>query len=343
MVGRMLSPRHPSACQCPNFALAIEAPMLEHVLVPLDGSRFAEQALPRAVDLATTAGGSIRLVMVARLPTGRSEAPVGTVPEASGLGEAVARAEEYLDALASALRGQHLEVEITTHAVSPGNVVASLRQGMVEHPTDLVVMTTHGRGPLSRAWLGSVADGLVRRSRRPILLIRPAEGPGGVDEDPESVTAPLPFRRLLLPLDGSDLADQILEPAVDLARLSDAEIHLVRVVPLARGGAFPYVAAPAREPVASEERIQAAGRELEGVAERLRRRGIPAEIHIKVHSQPAAGILEAARSVEADVVAMSTRGRGGVGRLILGSVADKVIRGAPVPVLVHRPAMVEVA
>jgi nucleotide-binding universal stress UspA family protein len=315
--------------------------MLEHLLVPLDGSRFAEQALPRAVSLATGSGGSIRLVSVSQLPTGRRDAPVGTVPESGDRAGAVTRTERYLDAVASDLRERDAGVEVSTQVLPPGNVVASLRQEMVEQRTDLVVMTTHGRGPLSRAWLGSVADGLVRTSQRPILLIRPADDAEGVADDPASSPASAPFRRVLLPLDGSSVAEQILDHAAALARISNAGIHLVRIVSPVRGGAFPYVAAPAREPEATEDRIQAAGDELEAVAERLRRRDVPAEVEIKVHGQAAAGILEAVRTTEADVVAMSTRGRGGVERLILGSVADKVIRGASVPVLVHRPPVAD--
>jgi nucleotide-binding universal stress UspA family protein len=107
------------------------------------------------------------------------------------------------------------------------------------------------------------------------------------------------------------------------------------------GGAYPYVAVPAREDEAATDLARRAREELESVAADLRGQGTQTEVVLKRVNQPAAAILKFADEEQVDVVAMTTRGRGGVARLVLGSVADKVIRGADVPVLVHHPRVGE--
>jgi len=200
-------------------------------------------------------------------------------------------------------------------------------------------MTTHGRGPVSRFWLGSVADQLLRRSSVPVLLIRPGEGP-------PDFTRGLTSSKILVPLDGSALAEQILEPATQLGDLLGAEYMLLNVISPAFTVGYEAAADPMGH-VAERmmHEIQETQRKLrteaeaylERVAGRLRKQGRIVHSRVAESEQPAGAILEAARDLGADLIAVATHGRGGLTRLILGSVADKIVRGAAAPVLVYHP------
>jgi nucleotide-binding universal stress UspA family protein len=205
--------------------------------------------------------------------------------------------------------------------------------------SDLLVMTTHGRGPLARFWLGSVADALVRQASVPILLVQPKEAPPDLAQEPV-------IRRVLMPLDGSELAEQILEPALALGDATQAEYTLLRVVqPMIPGGHIPASAKVSvlREPLLKQ--LQARHRQewteaqgyLERIAEQLRARALTVQTRVVSQERPATAILEDASAHGADLIALATHGRGGLKRLLLGSVADKVLRGAATPVLVNRP------
>ena len=180
------------------------------LLVPLDGSPFAEQALPVAIEIAQAAQASIRLVLVHQPSSPDTKARLAALKaERSYLQHVAARAKEITG------------TRLTAVTLNPP-VVPALREHIDRTGVDLVVMTTHGRGMLERAWLGSVADALLRTADVPILLIRPAEkAPAG---------ARLEVTRLLVPLDGSPLSEQIIQPAMAMARLLGAEVSLVQLV-----------------------------------------------------------------------------------------------------------------
>ncbi|HEY7424623.1 MAG TPA: universal stress protein, partial [Gemmataceae bacterium] len=187
--------------------------------------------------------------------------------------------------------------------------------------------TTHGRGPISRFWLGSVADQLVHRLPMPLLLIRTREdGPPQVSE-PE-------VHNVLVALDGTATAEQILQRVVALAKVLGASLTLLRVVP----SVVPHiiytevaVGANLADKLRAEAHVY-----LQRVADSLRDRGFAVQTRIIVHAHPSTAILNEAASGEYDLLALATHGRRGLPRLFLGSVADKVVRGASVPVLVHR-------
>jgi nucleotide-binding universal stress UspA family protein len=204
---------------------------------------------------------------------------------------------------------------------------------------DLVVMTTHGRGALGRIWLGSVADQLIRDMPMPMLLVRPEDAAPNLGR--EAV-----LNHLLVPLDGSPFAEQILESAVALGSLMDADYTLTRVIkPPCPGGydfhgsSFGLEAQMLLDQIdrAQEQLRKEAEDYLHGVAERLRERSLRVHTRVEVEEHPAAAILKSATAPAIDLVALETHGRRGLSRLFLGSVADKVIRAASLPVLVHRP------
>ena len=215
--------------------------------------------------------------------------------------------------------------------VLDGAVVDALLEHAAHIAADLVVMTTHGRGGLSRAWLGSVTDQLVRRGSIPVLLVRPTEA------EPE-VGAPVTFEEVLLPLDGSERDEEIMGQAARLGSLMNAEHILLRVITPLR-----VIHRPA--PVTSVDTKDLARKQadaeahLERVAERLRRHGLAVRTRVVANERTAHAILEVAREEGVDLIAMATRGHGPIQRAMLGSVADKVLRGASTAVLLYHPRM----
>jgi nucleotide-binding universal stress UspA family protein len=290
--------------------------MYTRILVPLDGSSFAEAALPRALSLGAR---------------WRAEVQLASVSDGDGGGEAVS-----LESTLERIRSAGFSGSVTIVLLPGGEVVPRLVEHVRDADVDFVVMTTHGRGPVRRAWLGSAADGFLRRTAVPVLLVRPAEEGAPPDQGATAgglTSLPGPFRRIVLPLDGSPDAERLIEITAPLVA-TDAEILLLRAVPAFVPGGSPYVPHVVRG-TEDQTKVAAAAQEyLDGLAAR-----VPvgrAVTRVAAIGQPALAVLQVADEMGADLIAMSTAGRGGVSRMLLGSVADKVIRGSKVPVLVHR-------
>ncbi len=310
--------------------------MYRNILVPLDGSPFSEQALPLAISLARRADGALRLVYV-HAPLGSVYAEAAVTFDISLERELKHREKVYLDDLADRIRALG-NVPVQT-VIAEGSVTPTIRAAVAGTEADLIVMTTHGRGPMGRFWLGSVADELVRESPVPLLLVRPKEEALDLDKE-------VAIRRVLLPLDGSALAEAMIEPAIALGGTTDAEYTLLRVIrpvlPPPRGAEGATLNARIHAMMTRIEEMQYAIRRdaqayLDAVAQRLRERSLRIETRIAIEAQPAVAILQEAIPPVIDAIALETHGRHGLPRLFLGSVADKVIRGASVPVLVQRP------
>jgi nucleotide-binding universal stress UspA family protein len=303
--------------------------MFHTVLVPLDGSNLAEQALPWALGIARRANATLNLVrghvVYALKDAAASWGPFDHAEEA----ECKSQEQTYLDATARWLAA--VSPVRTTTALVPGGNPAVNPDDLLEHVrasgADLVVMTTHGRHAVGRFFLGSVADELIRRSAAPVLLIHPRQPAPDLLPEPD-------VQQVLVPLDGSCLAEQALGPAADLARLFEAECTLLRVVPPT--AVLPHSGA-AHPALASSEEADA--REyLARLAERLRAEGLRARARLVVSRHAEEAILQEATAPGSRLITLATHGRGGVPRMVLGSVADKVVRGASCPVLVYRPA-----
>ena len=306
--------------------------MYTKLLVPLDGSSHSERALPVAVALAHRSAAEVELVHVHELPTVPGLAPMYDTRFDVEMREEM-RAE--LEATAERLR-QTMDVPVRTTFLD-GLVAPTLEAHAADHRPDLIVMTTHGRGGLSRLWLGSVADALVRRAGVPVLLVRGEEPPAG---DPAETV----FQHVLVPLDGSPLAEAVLEHAMRLGAPSAMRYTLLSVVVprLIAARPYPGMSTPVdRDDL--EQRQYEAQTYLDRIAGELRRSAATVATRVVVHAQVAAGILEATAEERADLVALATHGRGAIPRLVLGSVADKVVRGAETSVLVLRSADVEPA
>jgi nucleotide-binding universal stress UspA family protein len=287
--------------------------MYERIMVPLDGSTFAECALPLGVRLARRARAELRLVMVAE--------PDGLPAEQCG---------EYLDRVADRIR-EDGSLSVTT-TVRLGAVVTALLAESAETGGGLTVMATHGRGGVSRMWLGSVASGYVHQTREPLVLVRPERGEGS-----EPVVH-WGFARILVPLDGSPLSERVLDHAADFGRMFDASYHLTRIVSPPVDIGAPYApTAVTVSPELLDAAVEAAEQYLGERAAELRSHGLEVTTAVRVGGQPGPGILEEAEASGCDSIAMATHGRVGISRAVLGSTTDKVVRAATVPVLVYRP------
>jgi nucleotide-binding universal stress UspA family protein len=298
-----------------RFAHHQEAHMYRSILVPLDGSPFGEHALPPALAIAQSAAAYLHLAHV----HGVTRAHL--LDTHSALRDR-AREREYLDQTAQQLASRW-DGPITT-ALLAGTIALAVHDYAVERRADLVVLTTHGRGPLSRFWLGSVADRLVRWATMPLLLVRPHE------RAPDFAHPPA-LRRILIPLDGSALAERIFAAALELGRPQSATYTLLQVVEPV------VIEAIGREEQGPQQAEAHAWAYLEGLAAGLRAEGLEVATDVVVAEHPAPAILAYAQQRAVDLIAVETHGRGGITRVLLGSVADKLLRGATTPVLLHRP------
>lgn len=317
--------------------------MFEHIVVPLDGSEFSRAAIPYALALAQSGDTTVELVssveLLATLTGPGFGADLGAGAPGYAAGTQIPASADLLESSLedreAYLRERVAEIEGRTAAevrwaVLDGDSSEAVAVHVEETGADLVVLSTHGRGGLERAWLGSVADRLVRRLDSPLLLIRPSEEPPGGG-------AASGIERVLVSLDGSELAESVLDPALRLGRQLGAGLVLLRVLePDLRVGS-PYLPHEAKD---QEEHVRAARQEatdyLERVAERLRSRG--GEVGgLEVRSGRPADVIPAVAEEMAQLVAMATHGRGGLRRFVLGSVSDKVLRRSDHPLFLVRP------
>jgi nucleotide-binding universal stress UspA family protein len=304
--------------------------MARTILVPLDGSPFSERALPVALCVAGGSGATLHLVRI-HVPATRAPISLEGMPvidqDKDSLRWEAERA--YVTRIRKQL-GPRSEVA-TRIAVLNGPVAEVLTTYAAFNQVDLIVMTTHGRGGLARAWLGSVADALLRHSSVPVLLVR-------ATEDTAIASLPEGPPRMLVALDGSRLAEEVLEPAVNLGRSLGAEYTLLRVInPLGVMGDLSLVFAPRMGRAVASQRETEAKTYLDGIARWFRDRGLEVKTKVIDSEQPAETILDEAERHGFGFIAMATHGRSGLSRLLMGSVASRVLHGTSVPLLLCRP------
>lgn len=304
--------------------------MYSLILVPLDGSPFAEGALPAAMMLAERHQASLHLVAVHMALANPLDMPGAPVYDRHMDVDRRRELDAYLERTAGRLASE--SGVVVTHATVDGgtSTAGAIIEEAGRSGAGLVVLSTHGRGGFSRAWLGSVTSELLRTMPVPTFVVRNAP-----DVEPLAPT----LRHVLLPLDGSVLAAAALEPALVISEPFDASITVLRVVRTLES-ALPYDQTfwtAAEEQVMQGQREEAQ-KEVDVVVADLRGRGRTADGLVVLESDPARTILQVAGDRAVDLIAMSTRGHGGLTRMLVGSVTDKVVRGADLPVLVVRPA-----
>lgn len=289
---------------------------MKKILVPVDGSPFAEFAIDMAVGIAKETGAEVRLTMVAE----RQHLSQAVAWEVYMKGHTT-----YLDGLVARLRASGEAPDVSSSLLE-GDVVPCLLEEMSDWGADMVVMTTHGHGGLARAWLGSVADALIHESTVPLLLGRPPE----TDISPKAFWIP---RRIAVTLDGSVFAEAALGPALDLVTATGADLALVHVVsyPVQVTSYLPDTVTDNTDFIAAAE-TDARGY-LAQIRERLEAVVGPVDTRVMVSPTPAMGVLEAVDELEVDLIVCATHARRGVSRWLLGSVADKLVRSGRAPVL----------
>ena len=302
--------------------------MLGTVLVPLDGSTFAEAALPIAAKLVRTAQGRLHIFVAhqAVVPVVGMWEMVGP-PEQ--LNEEQRRWETaYLSETAAGL-GQVGDGPVRTHHTD-GRPGEGICEEAGEIGADLIVMATHGRGALGRMWLGSVADFVVRHTTIPVLLVHPER-----DSKPSPGIA---LQGILVPVDLSAESEAVLDAVLTITKLTQAHVTLLHVVQLLFEVSEPTLPYPIPvDPVIINQLRTDAESRLERLAERFRQRGMGVSTRVVIGASAAGAVLDALEEPGFDMVAMTTHGTRGLRRFLLGGVTDKVIRGARKPVLVLRP------
>lgn len=305
--------------------------MFKQILVPLDGSTLAEQALPVATRLAHASSGSIVLVRVANFPVdyggGYTQAPLMT--------EQVIETElDNVDAYLKNVATSEALAGIPVKAESMfGQPLQDILSVVESRRVDLIVICSHGRTGLKRWALGSIAQGLAHQSTVPLLVLR--EGGQITAVSSEATHGPI---CALVALDGSPFAETAILPAANLvAQLSAPDegiLHLAHVIT--------HV---------GDEALQSAKKYIAGVTEQLQQKLRDSNLSITwslLRDKDIAGtVIDLAEHGDnktstdqvhrCDLIAMSTHGRGGLERLMMGSVTERVLHGTKLPMLIVRP------
>ncbi|PIQ61016.1 MAG: hypothetical protein COV99_10500 [Bacteroidetes bacterium CG12_big_fil_rev_8_21_14_0_65_60_17] len=291
--------------------------MMRTILVPTDFSSSADSALAYAFQFAEVYGADVHILHIV-------ERPMATVPDLPP--EIVSLAQDKaMDAMAQLLRRHGKTEKDVTVTVKPERLTTSIPEMIgtfaEENRCDLLVMGTHGRRGARRLLLGSVTEEVIRHSRVPALAVREGEEPDAAKKD----------RHILVPIDLSDSTDAALRVATDVALKFNARIELLHVVDI---GFYPYYGL-LKDPVAELEQkaLDVAGKQLEKRAKKLRDVGIDVEIHRR-KGHVADRILAFTSENDVDLIVMASHGRSGIDRVLLGSVAERVLRAARVPVMV---------
>jgi nucleotide-binding universal stress UspA family protein len=294
--------------------------MFKHLLVPLDGSRLAEAALPAAVHLAQQLQAALTLLHVIE-----RQAPQAVHGERH-----LTRPDEasaYLDEIARRACPAGLQVARHVHTAA----VADVAQSIVEHGRelrpDLIVMCTHGQGGLRDLVFGSIAQQVVARGAVPVLLIRPTAAGG---------PPPVAWNRLLVALDGAPEHERGLFVAAELASACNMAIHVTVTIPtpatLPGEQAATGLLLPGTMRAVLELSEQRAAEYLRRLAARLQAQGLAVTAEVS-RGDPATAIVETAHQAGAGLIALATHGKAGMEAFWSGSVAAKVSSASRLPLL----------
>ena len=324
--------------------------MFQRILVPLDGSKRAERVLPIAARIAHTTGGSIVLVQVVNIPMGYTPAQTQSVAFEQEVLQITSEARKYLADVSSSdvLTGIPTEIE-----VSFGVPASTILDMVPTQNVDIIIICSHGSTGMRHWVLGSVAQKIARHSPVPVLILR-EDGtlPLGSYPDP---TRPLRAFGAIVALDGSALSELTLEPVAHLVAALAAPakgiLHLTHVIalPLPEGGPD---AEDSIEPGMQEDALRKVKKYLSNVTEELHQ-SLAKDLKLVVNwsvatdSDVAQGLIGVAEKGEisygtaiaggCDLIAMTTHGRGGIQDWTLGTVAERVLSGTKLPVLIVRP------
>lgn len=298
--------------------------MFRNVMVPVDGSSYSREAVTQGVRLASLYGATLRLVRVAK-PYPIAAGPDAMAVNSPGLGDHHAAELADLYSIAAECRA-HSTITVTA-SLQYGPIVDVLCGYARRNGVDLIVMRSHARSGIARYWFGSVADALIRESGVPVLVVRPPSVGTAIEKG-------FGYRKILVPLDGSVLAEQALPHAISLARFEGATVELLFAVEPSRDmhdESLISSIGPAKERDVTGARLY-----LDSIVSKYAP-GVRLHSRVIVSADPASAILEGAKAAEADLIAMATHGLGMMARSIGGSVSDRVMRESTTTTLVVHP------
>jgi nucleotide-binding universal stress UspA family protein len=283
--------------------------MIERIVVPLDGSLTAEAILPHVRRVLYRNDSEIILVRAVNL------VPIETAM--MNAEAALGAAREYIYGQKETLEQAGVKVKFVVRMGPPLDVILGVVE---EEKATMIALATHGVSGVSRLLLGSVAEGILRKSPVPVLVVRPF---WSYELLPPVGGERLPLRNLLVPVDGSDLSTVALPGIIELAKLFEMRIVLLRVLEAGK-----------RKPASDEEHAEAV-KQLKALARTVEKSGVEA-VTLVEEGDPARQILDSIQARGVDLIAMTTHGRSGLSHLVVGSVTERVLRSATVPLLVTR-------
>jgi nucleotide-binding universal stress UspA family protein len=285
--------------------------MYKQILVPLDGSKLAESVLPYVRCLAQALKAPVQLLHVNDPET------VAGIAHPN-------RGEDYLRSVQSSV----LKSLSVSSSVESGKAAEVIIDTAARDQSTLIAMATHGRSGIQRWLLGSVGHKVLHATANPLLLVRPQEQPSS-----DSVQ----LKTLVVPLDGSHLAEKVLPHALALARALKSELILTRVCSIPIGvQVVPEAAYVPNLNQLGESIREEAKLYLEAKVEQLRAEGMDGVSYVLMEGDSAAEIIDLARKTRDNLLAMCTHGRTGLNRWAIGSVTERVVRHCGDPVLVVR-------
>ncbi len=327
--------------------------MYDRIIVPLDGSKRSEAVLPYARLLAKAFQAKISLLQAVEfdessLPPDLLESMIKT-KAAESKRKSRRDAEEYLSSIETTLAPVEVEKIITND--KPGEAIAAAAADRGEGA--LIAMSTHGRSGIGRWVVGSVTDKVIHDSANSMFIFRPVVTEDNIEQELWKRGSGFSIRivrpdvagydsggeasleRVVLPLDGSTFSEHALSSATALAKKLSLDMSLVRIptstMQMSMVGEW-----PSGYPNVMSALEEASKEYLDAKAEELRDQGV-ANVESRIPTGEAANqIVEVAQERDHSVIVMTSRGRSGIGRAILGSVADRVVSSSPAPVLLVR-------
>lgn len=282
--------------------------MFQEILVPTDNSDCAQAAVEYAADLAQQYDATVHVLNVVdarylenvpHYEKSREDATAVTTP------------------VAEQLENHDIAVEQVVQTDVPSEAILSYA---TEQDVDLIVMGTHGRTGVDRYLLGSVTEKVVRRSDVPVLTVRA----------PDSEPVTFPYTDVLVPTDGSEGATAAVGPAVDIASTYGATLHALSVVDTRSLGV------DMRSTVLVDELEERAQNAVDAVEEQAAVASVPKTEAVVEYGLPSDSIRSYVEANDIDLVVIGTHGRSGLPRYLLGSVAEKLVRTSPAPVMTIR-------
>jgi nucleotide-binding universal stress UspA family protein len=303
--------------------------MFGRILIPLDGSPRAEVILDQVARIVKREDSEIMLVRAVRAPLSFNRGE-----EASTYDREREQAQQYLHDVARRFSGRGAKIHGRVVEGLPAEAIleAAAREGAT-----LIALTTHGRTGIARWMMGSITEKIARSSALPLLIVRSFRS--GTQGDLESIPpVEIPFRRILVPVDGSPSSMSVIGPAEKLAQLYNSEILVLHVRPVAFSPSpvLPGMDAgqflpPLPLRASSDDEVTAKA------AERFEQAGLRVA-RLTVEGDAASEIFDLAREHKADLVALATHGHSGTGRWVLGTVAERILHTLALPILLVRPS-----